>query len=468
MKHHESRAFPTCARIWFPGWMSGCLLACFASLAGGLIPGQTSAATELEITTTANAGDGSLRRALQQAQGPGGPWRIHFGDDEGLFSEPQTIELESPLPKITGRVTIDGFIAHRLWTAYGATVSGGDVHRILEVSPSGLLHLRGVTLAGGSASRGGAVLNQGQLIVEGVTMLENRAEEEGGAIANLSGELFVINATIADSEAKRGGAIANLGGTLTLTHATLYRNNAEIGPAIYSTGTLALANSILWGIEGRPGNQCVNTGALAHSIANLFIDDSENCGTPLLQSDPKIGRFGYYNGPTPVFVIDGDSPALNLADSEAAVNHQGERLKWDQRGNGDPRFAGGYADIGAFERQSNLPEEYIVDTATDTGLRGCTATGSANCPLRAAIELALAGRKPAPIRFSPQVFSEPLTLELQELPANVERRPLEFDGDGAAPITIHVPDPDPGWTAKNGITLMFDGEGRDDAARSEP
>lgn len=468
MNHHESRAFPACSRIWFPGWKSGCLLACLVVLTGGVIPGHAWATTELEITTTADAGAGSLRRALEQAQGPGGPWRIHFGDNEGLFSEPQTIELESPLPKITGKVTIDGFIAHRLWTAYGATVSGGGEHRILEVAPGGVLHLIGMTLTEGSASRGGGVLNRGRLIVEGVTMLENRAEEVGGAIANLGSEAFVINATIADSEAKRGGAIANLGGTLTLTHATLYRNNAETGPAIYSRGTLALANSILWGVEGRPGNQCVNTGALAHSIANLFIDDSENCGSPLLQSDPKIGRFGYYNGPTPVFVVGGDSPVLNLADGEAAVNHKGERLKWDQRGNGDPRFAGGYADIGAFERQSHLPKEYVVDTATDTGLRGCTATGSANCPLRAAVELALAGRNPAPIRFSPRVFSQPLALELQELPDDVERRSLEFDGAGAAPVTIHVPGPDPGWTAANGITLVFDCEGRDGAAGSEP
>lgn len=448
-------------------WLAGAL-ACFVLLAGGAAHAQAPAATELAVTTTADAGDGSLRSALEQAQGAGGPWRVHFGDNEGLFSEPQTIELESPLPEITGRVAIDGFIAHRLWTAYGATISAGGEHRMLEVAPGGVLHLIGVTLTGGSASRGGAVLNRGRLIVEGVSMLENRAEEEGGAIANLGGELFVINSTIADGEAKRGGAVANMDGALTITHATLYRNNAATGRAVYSSGSLALANSILWGGEGRTGGQCVNIGGLAHSLANLFVDDGEGCGIPLLQADPKIGRFGYYNGPTPVFVIGGDSPALNLADGNAAVDHHGERLKWDQRGNGDPRFAGGYADIGAFERQSHLPKEYVVDTAVDNGLRGCTATGTANCPLRAAVELALAGRDPAPIRFSPRVFDEPTILVLEERPADIDRRPLEFDGAGAASVTIHLPGQDPGWTAKNGITLLFDGEGRVRVARGEP
>lgn len=448
-------------------WLSGAL-ACFVLLAGGVAHAQPPAATELAVTTTADAGDGSLRWALEQAQGADGPWRVHFGDNEGLFSEPQTIELESPLPEITGQVAIDGFIAQRLWTAYGATISAGGEHRILEVAPGGVLHLLGVTLTGGSAIRGGAVLNRGRLIVEGMSMLENRAEEEGGAIANVGGEVFVINSTIADGEAKRGGAVANMDGALTLTHATLYRNNAATGPAVYSSGTLALTNSILWGTEGLAGAQCVNIGGLAQSIASLFVDDGEGCGSPLLQADPKIGRFGYYNGPTPVFVIGGDSPALNLADGDAAVDHRGERLKWDQRGNGDPRFAGGYADIGAFERQSQLPKEYVVDTAVDNGLRGCTATGTANCPLRAAVELALAGRDPAPIRLSPRVFSEPATLVLDERPADIDRRPLEFDGAGAAPVTIHVPGQDPGWTAKNGITLVFDGEGRVRVARGEP
>ncbi|MFU8877752.1 MAG: choice-of-anchor Q domain-containing protein [Wenzhouxiangellaceae bacterium] len=428
-------------------------------LAPAAASGQSRAATELEVTATADSGPGSLRWALEQAQGDGGPYRIHFGDREGLFATPQTIELESPLPEVTGEVTIDGFIRRHLWTAYGATITAGGNHRILEVAPGGTLHLIGVTLTDGRAREGGAILNRGRLIVEGVTMLENRAEDAGGAIANAGGEAFIINSTIADGEANKGGAIANLEGKLTVTHGTLYRNSARTGPAIYSAGSLALANSILWGPEGAEGGQCVNTGELVHSITNLFLDDNAGCGTPLLESDPKIGNFGYYNGPTPVFVIEGDSPALNLAAGEAAVDHEGKPLRWDQRGNGDPRFAGGYADIGAFERQSHLPSEYVVDTIDDTGLRGCTATGRANCPLRAAVELALAGRKPAPIRFSPRVFDEPQTLRLESLPEDVDRRVLEFDGEGTAPVTLRIPGPPRDWTANNGVTLEFEGPG---------
>ncbi|MDT8408142.1 MAG: choice-of-anchor Q domain-containing protein [Wenzhouxiangellaceae bacterium] len=431
------------------------VLGCLAWLSLGLVPIQARAATELEVTTSADAGAGSLRWALEQAQQAGGPWRIDFGDNQGLFSDPRTIELESPLPQIRGQVTIDGFIDHRLWTAYGATISAGGKHRIFEIAPGGVLHLVGITLTGGFASRGGAVLNRGRLIVEGVTLIENRAREHGGAIVNLGGVVFVINSSIADGEAKRGGAIANLDGVLTMTHATLYRNKAEIGLAIFSRGTLGLANSILWGDEVQAGGQCVNTGELLYSVANLFVDNSEGCGKPLVQADPKIGRLGYYNGPTPVFDIGGDSAALNLADGKFAIGHNGERLDWDQRGNGDPRFVAGWADIGAFERQSQLPDEYLVDTIEDTGLRGCTATGMANCPLRAAVELALAGREPAPIRFSPRVFSEPQTLELRELPVDIDRRALDFDAGGAASVTIVIPVDLP-WRGRNGVRFEID------------
>lgn len=431
-------------------------------------PAQSHQLIELEVTTTADAGPGSLRWALEQARKKDGPYRIHFGEREGPFSTPQIIQLESQLPEITGDITIDGFIPRHLWTAYGATISAGGKHRVFEVTPGATLHLIGITITDGYAPFGGAILNRGLLIVEGLTILGNRAEEAGGGIANTGGGVFVINSTIADGSAIRGGAIANLEGKVTVTHATLYRNSAETGMSIYSADALALANSILWGPEGAEGGQCFNSGNLVHSTHNVFVGDSTGCGTPLLESDPKIGNFGYYNGPTPVFVIEGDSPVINLAHADLSVDHKGNRLRWDQRGNGDPRFAGGYADIGAFERQSHLPSEYVVDTIENTNLRGCTATGSGNCPLRSAVELALAGRRPAPIRFDPRVFHEPQTLKLETLPENLDRRPLEFDGEGAAPITIHVPGPERDWTVKNGIILQFDGKDRHLAGRSEP
>ena len=158
---------------------------------------------------------------------------------------------------------------------------------------------------------------------------------------------------------------------------------------------------------------------------------------------------------SPTLPISGRSPARNLGANSAAVDADGNPLKWDQRGNGDPRFAGGYVDIGAFEHQSQLPSEFIVDTLVDTGLRGCTRTGIANCPLRAAVELSIAGRRLVPIRFHPGVFSEPQVLKLTKIPVGADQRQLVFDGADSGGVTIVVPRDVP-WRFTNGARIEID------------
>jgi len=428
--------------------LAGLLLAAAANAETG----QQIAFTEFQVTSTADAGPGTLRSALEEARDSGTAYRIHFGDSRGLFSTPQTIELNSPLPEINGQVVIDGRIDQLLWKAYGVTISGQDRQRIFRVEPGASLHLNGITLTGGHDSDGGAIFNQGDLIVEGVSLLGNHARNRGGAIVNQGGNTYLVNSTIANSSARQGGAVASLEGKLTVTNSTLYANRANSGGGIYSEDRLSLANSIVW---GESDSQCINKGTLIHSTHNLFIADGEGCGNPIIQEDPRLGRLDYYNGPTPVFAVNGDSPVINLGSNEAAVDPQGRRLVWDQRGNGDPRFASGYTDIGAFERQGRLPKVYLVDTLEDNGLRACTPVRTANCPLKAAMELAVSGRKRVPISFSPEVFSSPQVLHLLELPAGTEGQHLVFDGTGAAPISIVIPGPSQPWEGINGITLKF-------------
>ncbi len=404
------------------------------------------------VTTTADAGPGSLRSALEESARTPEADRIVFGDADGPFGTPQTIELAGPLPAIAGEVTIDGHIRHRLWKAYGATISGGGRHRVFQVPPGAILRLAGVTIADGRAENGGAVLNHGRLVVEGVSLLRNEAAASGGAIANDGGEVLMINSTAADNRAARGGAVANLGGRLRVTNSTLYQNRADEGAALYSKAELAMANSILAGGEGV---ECVNSGPLAEGTTHNLVTSHRGCGEPILSDDPRLGGFGYYNGPTPVFTLEGGSPAINLGDNAAAVGEEGQPLKWDQRGNGDPRFAGGFPDLGAFEHQARLPDEFVVDTVEDTGLRGCSIVGVADCPLRAALELAAVARHQTAVRFDPTVFSEPRTLHLDRVPAGTDV-PLILDGAGTAGVSIVAPGPRPPWQGLNGVQLEFD------------
>jgi hypothetical protein len=310
----------------------------------------------------------------------------------------------------------------------------------------------------GHADLGAGILNRGRLIVQGVTLLENRASEAGGAIANDGGEAFIINSTAYKNSADRGGAVANLAGSLRLTNVTLHQNQAETGSAVFSRDQLVLNNSIL---TGEP-TQCINQGTLIESRHNIF-SSSEGCGMALLSADPQLGTLNHYNGPTRTIPISALSPARNLGDNAAATDDSGNPLKWDQRGNGDPRFARGYVDIGAIEHQSRLPDEHVVDTLEDTILRGCVPAGVADCPLRAAVELSLAGRHLVPVRFDPEVFSEPQVLRLEGLPENADQ-PLIFDGEGTGGITIILSAPVP-WRGINGARIEF-ADPNADAARN--
>ena len=435
----------------------GCAFFCLA----GLSPAQVRAEPALDrsavlqrtltVTTIADAGPGSLRSALQEASQSSQPHKIVFGTADGPFNTPRVIELSAPLPRVTGTVDIDGFISGLLWKAYGVTVSGTGKYRVLEVAPGGKLSVKGITIRDGQAEAGAGIFNQGRLVAEGITLLFNQADDAGGAIANQNGTVFLINSTAVSNRAKRGGAVANLAGELRVTNVTLDGNEATTGSGIFSLGQLTLANTILTGAD----EQCVNSGPLTKESTHNLFTTGTGCGEPFITTDPLFQALNHYNGPTPTLPISGASKARNLGDNNAAVDADGNPLKWDQRGNGDPRFAGGYVDIGAFEHQSQLASEFIVDTLVDTGLRGCTKTGIANCPLRAAVELSIAGRHMVPIRFHSGIFTEPQVLELTTIPVGADLRELVFDGANSDGITIIVPQAVP-WHGTNGVTIEVD------------
>lgn len=434
-------------RRWYPGFHITVLVV-VACLLPVVVNGEPCRFT---VTNDAASGSGSLHEALELASASSRPCRIEFGDRNGFFAEPRAIVLDGPLPTIQGEVVIDGFIDRLLWRAYGVTISGAKQHHMLKVSAGGNLTLRGVTLRDGLGDRGGAIINHGRLLIDGSSLLDNQARESGGAIFS-SGEAVLINSTLIGNVATEGGAVASAGGSLRIVHATFHGNRAERGGAVHALGGLGMANSIVSG----SGNQCRNEGPADDMIHNLIHGDHHGCGEPILTVDPLFERLAYYNGPTMTLSLSGASPAINQASTEAAVDEHGERLVWDQRGNGDPRFAGGYADLGAFERQGPLPEAIEVNVAHDNGLRVCTGQGQSNCPLPAAIDLAVAGRNLLPIRFDSEVFDRPSRIQLNSV-RGVAELPLVFDGSDQVMVEIEVPC-EVAWRAGAGVSLVMPNE----------
>lgn len=367
----------------------------------------TTARSPFTVTSLADSGAGSLRQILLDAAALGEPVRIDF--DPQLFADPQTIALQGPLPELSGDLVIDGYIPDRLWTATGVIVSGSDEQRVFTVAEGARVELRSLTVAGGRADEGGGVLNRGELIVVGVTFEGNHAEERGGALAS-SGSATVINSTFTGNGAPEGSAISDLGGTLTVTNVTFSDNS---GGALHSSGRLLLRNSIVANSDGGP--DCLAEGEFDPASTHNLIEDNRGCGTPLLTVDPVLDELAYYNGPTRTIALGGGSPAVNIGDNDSALDEHGQPLRWDQRGNGDPRYVNGFTDLGAFERQAN--PHLVVDTAEESILMGCTRA-PADCPLRAAIAIANASPGYDTITFDGRVFTDEQILRLERpLPA---------------------------------------------------
>jgi hypothetical protein len=176
----------------------------------------------------------------------------------------------------------------------------------------------------------------------------------------------------------------------------------------------------------------VATGVLDPASTHNLIETNEGCGQPISTADPRLGKLGYYNGSTRTLPLGGGSPAINLGDNASAVDEHGEPLRWDQRGNGDPRFIAGITDVGAFERQA-LPV-LMVDTVEDAERRACTRS-PADCSLRGAITLANAIGKAQVIRFDPKLFSVSRIISLTR-PLPDVAIDLTIDASGTAGVTV--------------------------------
>ena len=156
-----------------------------------LLVGSASAAS-FQVVNLDDAGPGSLRQAIIDANGTPGADTITF-DLSG------TITLGSQLPNITDALTVDG-------SSESITISGNDLYRIFRVNTGVSFTLQSLTLAHADAGRDEVAL--------------------GGGIRNAGGTVVVNDSTFSDNWGIHGGAIANEG-TLTITNSTFSGNNTR-------------------------------------------------------------------------------------------------------------------------------------------------------------------------------------------------------------------------------------------------
>ena len=383
------------------------VLASGAALALGMLGlGAPADAATFSVTNLNDAGPGSLRQAVSDANGSAGADVITF--QAGLTG---TITLTSGQLSVYNAVDIQGPGAAAL------TVDGNNASRVfyLYADSSGVdVTLSGLTIAHGSDTNGGGILDNGEnLTLDHVVIQNNAATGKGGRgggvdVEGSSGSLTLLDSTISGNTAtgKGGGiylyesanpsairrstisgntaggngggayfydlgaplvienstisgnqATGNGGGLdfysanagVTIQNSTIAGNTATYGGGVYLyQSAVTVLNSIIAGNTATGETNAPDLGGggtfdLSYTLVQT--PGSANIvdnGGNLFNQDPLLGPLGNHGGPTQTRLPAGNSPVINAGDPAFTPPPA-----TDQRG--FPRVVNGRLDMGAVE-----------------------------------------------------------------------------------------------------------------------
>jgi hypothetical protein len=403
---------------------------------GALGPVAGASADTFDVANTNDAGPGSLRQAITDANAAvGGP--VDVVDATAIDGE---IGLQTPLPALAGAFEVRGPGASKL----AVSRSTGEF-RIFTVADGATITLSNLTITGGltaGTDAGGGILNSGtltvsrsevrgnsgyvgggirnaddgNLTVESSAVSDNTARanvtggEGGGGILNRDGTVMVVNSTVSGNTAGsgRGGGIINSSlspgdfSVMTVVSSTVAANTGD-GANLYNESNFAgaaifnlrstIASGPLAGSAGDSVENCGTAGAASINSAGHNLADDGTCllegAGDLPDTAPVLGPLGDNGGPTATMALSYGSPAVDQG--------AGDGLTGDQRGRGRPvdlssianAPGGDGADIGAFELQANELQSngFRIGKAKRNEKRG-TARLAVKLPGPGSIELA--------------------------------------------------------------------------------
>ncbi len=290
-------------------------------LLGGLLAAGSGAASaaQFDVTNTNDAGPGSLRQAIADAESNAGADTVVVQPGLG------TINLTSPIEWFDGDdvtiegngVTVDfggspsGFVND---SGFGVTIIGMTITGVTGsssddaapvVSQGGAVTLSTCTITGNDVTTddgdaaGGVLSEGGPVTVNACTITGNNAEstagDAGGGILSEGGDVSVTNSTISGNTAvatdgDAGGGIASEGGNVSVAGSTVNCNRAEginAAGGILSAGgdSFLVSESSVQGNVGTALDGDSENAILSFSVepiiaGSLVSDDTSVCETP--------------------------------------------------------------------------------------------------------------------------------------------------------------------------------------------
>ncbi|MEM6346565.1 MAG: choice-of-anchor Q domain-containing protein [Bacteroidota bacterium] len=365
-------------------WMQAFCLLFFIIFSPDNYLGSLNAAT-ITVNSNANAGAGSLRQAVLDAQS---------GDSIDFVITGQIV-LDSQIV-INKNLFIQGPGAPDL------AISGGKMTRLFQITDGDTVSIGGLSLRDGNVYNllfpaGGAIVNRGFLtlsqcyihdneagyggaIISGFQGLDTKLElydcsfafntaldaagnpsgipEAGGAIyidgtLNGSADVDAWNCTFANNRAdSTGGAVFLTGDNLLpqqtsfeANNCTFVNNEAELvaGIAYNRSPVVRTRNSLYANNIGATPNmegsiQSFGYNLIDNSGGIFFVPNGTADPNDLLDIEANVGVLGENQGPVPTVPISCTSPAIDAGDTNNAPTE-------DARG----KARNGAADIGAYE-----------------------------------------------------------------------------------------------------------------------
>jgi uncharacterized repeat protein (TIGR01451 family) len=286
-----------------------------------------------------------------------------------------------------------------------STAEGGGIYN----SGGGALTFTSSTVSGNSAittstAKGGGIYTTGTLTLTSSTVSGNSAKASGsGGLAEgggiyITGTLAATNDTLwnnslaangSSGTAEGGGLYLSKAASATLVNVTVGDNAAAAaaggtakGGGIFNSGTLYLANTIVFDPRGPTGSPDVS-GTIADAQNDVFGGTSTNgagytitnsYGTIYTSATLGLGSLANNGGPTQT-VSDAGTIAVDAGATNAAINPVfGTSVpSTDQRGDPRPDVTGSNPDIGAYEYQTEANLS-ITKTGPSTVTAGTDAT----------------------------------------------------------------------------------------------
>jgi len=272
-----------------------------AAMAGvGLLAGGAAEAATFNVTNLNDAGAGSLRQAIDDANAAAGADDVTF--QAGLSG---TITLSSGQLEITDSLTVTGPGAANL------SVSGNNASRVFylyNAATNIAVTLSGMTVTGGAAATGAGIINFDEdLTLDGVTISGNAATGDGGGLwaDGFAMDLSIQNSAITGNTSGGDGGgvyIEDTGAPMSIGDTTISGNTASgSGGGIYfydPDETVSISNSVI------SGNNAGGSGGAIY----LYSFDT---GTMQVAASTVSGNQAAAGGG--LFFYGNDSPVIESA-----------------------------------------------------------------------------------------------------------------------------------------------------------